>query len=181
MTKNTFIKKNGIYLIICVCILLIVIICFVTNTKQTIRIEYFYSNDIKDTDFLEPVKDTITDDLWTILNNKMNKEYPDLNFTEEKLKEFEGFITKEEINYYLTNKKFPWSIYVTDRFKQMLISSTGGDPNVNLDELINKLNQNFPNRYAYKQYIKSPAMSDSLTSDQYLIYSGEKPAPTRPP
>ena len=75
MTKNTFLKKNGIYLIICICILLIVMVCFISNNRHepyTIRSEGFNVFDlIKDTDYLEPVKEIITDDLWSILNNKM--------------------------------------------------------------------------------------------------------------
>ena len=181
MTKSTFIKKHGIYLIIC--ILLIVIICFcIYNTNKLNSEGFYFFGTIKDTDYLEPVKEIISDDLWTILNTKMNKEYPDLNFTEEKIKEYTGFITKEEINYYLSNNKFPWSNYVTIRFKELLISDSNKDPesktNIDPEAMVNNLMKNFPNRYAYKQYITSSSMKDSLTSDTYLIYSGEKPAPT---
>ena len=195
MTKNTFLKKNGIYLMIGMCILLLSIICLIannisnsnsnSNNLNTIKMEGFNMFDVtKDTDYLEPVKEIISDDLWSILNNKMNKEYPDLEITEEKLKEYTGFITKAEINYYLTNKKFPWSTYVKNRFTEMLIRtiSTSSDTESNIkitpDEMVNTMMQNFPNRYAYKQYINSPDMTENLTSEQYLIYSGEKPAPT---
>ena len=194
-TKNIFIKKNHIYLIICICILLIGMAYFITNnnnntnnntnTIKTIKREHFdVFAPIKDTDYLEPVKEIVSDDLWIILHNKMNKEYPDLQITEEKLREFTGFVTKKEINYYLTYKKFPWSTYVTNRFKEMIVSTiststdTESKTKINPDDMVNTMMQNFPNRYAFKQYIKSPAMTESLTSEQYLIYSGEKPAPT---
>jgi len=198
MIKNTFINKNGIYLMIGMCILLLSIVCLIANhsrnnrnrnnkhTSNTISREGFNMFDItKDTDYLEPVKETITDELWTILINKMNKEYPELEFTEEKIKEYTGFVTKAEINYYLSNNKFPWSNYVTNRFKELLTTSDNSDTEssakIEPDEMVKKMMQNFPNRYAYKQYVISSAMKDSLTSDIYLIYSGEKPAPTVKP
>ena len=179
MLKYTFIKKHGTYLIICISILLIVSLGFIEYNRyntNTLVVEGF--DDIKDTDYLEPPKDIISDDLWTILTNKMNKTTPDLNFTAEKLKSsYTNFINKEEINYFLDNGKFPWSKYVTNRFKEMLPSTVNGET-INKDDQVNKLMSNFPNRYAYKQYITSPDMKESLTSIQYLVYSGDKPAPT---
>ena len=187
--KFTFIKKHGINLIISICILLLIVITcvgiydFVIYNINKPRREVF--DDIKDTDYLAPVKEIISDDLWTLLTNKMNEENPDLQIRAEKLKEYTGFLTKEEINYYLFNNKFPWSTYVTTRFKKVL-TTPSADSNtesnettkdINPDEMVDKLMKNFPNRYAYKQYVTSAAMTDSLSSDIYRIYSGEKAGP----
>ena len=68
--KNTFINKNGIYLIIGMCILLLSIVCLIENNMRNIRNRHS-PNTIshegfdmfgitKDTNYLEPVKETIS-------------------------------------------------------------------------------------------------------------------------
>lgn len=181
MVKNTFIKKHTMYICICICILLIVMTCFILYNKN--RESFDIAKPIKDTDYLEPVKKNITDDEWNILYNKINKTYPELNLTLDKLKGYTtNFLTKDEINYYLKNNKFPWSKHVTTRFTELMTSATGDTQSTSkkLDpvEMVNNMMRIYPNRYAYKEYIKSVDMKEDLTLDPYLIYSGEKPAPT---
>lgn len=182
--KNHFIKKHTIYLIICICIciLLIIMSWFILYSKNRESFEDAKPvKPVKDTDYLEPVKKFLSDDEWNILYNKINKTYPEFNITLEKLKEYANFVTKDEVNFYLTNNKFPWSKHVTSRFTELMTSATGDSESkkkIDPVEMVNSMMKMFPNRYAYKQYITSVDMKEDLTLDPYLIYSGEKPAPT---
>jgi hypothetical protein len=179
MVKTTFIKKNTI-MCICICILLILMVMtwFILYKNK----ESFEEKVIKDTDYLAPATKPITEDEWNILYNKMMKTYPEFNMTLEKVKEYTNFVTKEEINYYLKNNKFPWSNHVTTRFTELMSKDTGDSENKNkkkIDpvEMVNNMIKMIPNRYAYKQYITSIDMKEDLASDPYLIYTGEKPVP----
>ena len=39
--------------------------------------------------------------------------------------------------------------------------------------------KDYPNRYAYSQYLLLPDMKESIIGDAYLIYSGEKSPPPK--
>ena len=114
----------------------------------------------------------------------MNNVNDTTDFSLEKIKDlYTNFITKEEINYYLKNNSFPWSSYVATRYKELLPKKTNEQPNSPEEQVI-KMMQYYPNRYAYRQYLLSPYMKESLESDAYLTYSGEKfitPTPTTTP
>ena len=172
----TFIKKHGIYLMIWFCILLLILSCFIIYRP----ISEGFADIIGDNEHLEPITKIINDDLWTILFNKMIKNNPTLQFSASQLKEaYSNFITKEEINYFLQNDKFPWSVYVTNRFKELLNDTVNGEK-VDIDEQSRQLMAIFPNRYAYNKYLLSPDMKEDLGKDPYMIYSGEKKLPTKP-
>ena len=167
-------KKNNINIGICLCIglLIIVISCIIYYNTF---IERFYST-VGNNDYLAPSKDNISDMMWTIIGNKMNAANDTEDFSLDKIKaRFSTFITKAEINYYLDHGTFQWSEYVKNRYKELLPVGNEDYPILDSpDEQITRLMTYYPNRYAYYQYLISPKMKESLTSDAYLIYSGEK-------
>ena len=181
--KYSFLSKYNIYLIICVIVIFIVIsYCIFYNPNIDSFKDSSNSSNISDTDFLAPSTDTISDMMWSILGNKMNKVNDTTDFTLEKIKDlYTNFITKEEINYYLENNNFPWSSYVASRYKELLPNKTNEQP-YSPDEQLIQMMKYYPNRYAYRQYLLSPDMKESIESVYYLTYSGEKfPTPTPTP
>lgn len=134
-------------------------------------------------EYMAPPTDNITDELWKILYNKMINvgSINDREFDKIKNK-YTNFITKEEISYYLDNGYFPWNSHVkkiiTDFINESITNS--GAPLVGtVEDLLNKQMSEMPNRYTYSQYLLMPMMKESITSDAYLIYSGDKAPPPK--
>jgi hypothetical protein len=199
--KFIFRKKNiiRIPLIIFIILLLICLIIIYNLYPYQYQYPYPYSYTEKFTDsmgeyeYMAPPTDNISEEMWKILFNKMrdtgaNKEDTKEDTKDEKdkdenedededlkidtlKKKFTNFITKEEIIYYVDNGIFPWNQYMKklflDSMKRNKIPKT-----INIDDLLKEEMEQLPNRYAYSQYLLSPNMKESLTSEAYLIYSG---------
>ena len=170
--KSIFIKKTIItplnfisILLLIVCIVCIVCIIYIICNPKIER----FKESIGDNQYLEPSDDEISDEMWNILVNKLNKVNKTTDFNFDKIKkEYTTFITKDEINDYLKNDSFQWSNYVRNKYKEML-------PPDSTDEQIDENMKYYPNRYAYYQYILSPNMKEDLKSSAYIKYSTPKP------
>ena len=170
-------NKKNICKNICKIILVIIIvyIIYVIFSNHNNNIERF----IDQYDNLAPVTQIISDVEWTILHNKIIKDNPMTDLTLESLKKkYTSFITKEEINYYLENGIFQWSEDVKSKYRTILPTELNG-VKVNLEEYLTNTMRTMPNRYAYNEYLQAPDIKESLLSDFYLIYTGEKPVPTK--
>ena len=181
--KSKVNKKCSIKLPILICkIILVIIIVYIIyvlfsnhNNNNNSNIEKF----IDQYDNLAPVTQIISDVEWTMLYNKIMKNNPTSDLTLESLKtKYTSFITKEEINNYLENGAFQWSEDVKNKYRTILPTEINGEK-VNMEELLTNTMGIMPNRYAYNEYLKSPDIKESLISDFYLIYTGEKPVPTK--
>ena len=171
------IKKHSIILplIICICIIILIMIINSYYEKFVILIGKY--------EFLAPVKDTINDDMWQLLYSKMIKNDvtemsnngSTIGVSIDSLKKtYTNFVTKKEINYYLENSIFPWNPYITKLFVDFISGIEEPPKNMTPDDLLKKNMKEMPARYAYSQYLLAPDMKESLKSDSYLIYNGEK-------
>ena len=132
-----------------------------------------YADAIADDKYLEQSVDEISDEMWQILVNKLNKANNTSDFNFDKIKkEYTTFITKEEIYYFLNNETFQWSNYVRTKYKEIL-------PPDSTDEQLDQIMKYYPNRYAYNQYLLSPDMKENLELPPYVLYS--KPTTTKAP
>ncbi len=192
--KSIISKKNTIKpQFICISILLILSVYFIYNTYQNqaqkqyqnqnphSSNEYFANLMINNYEYMAPPTDNITDELWKILYNKMINvgSINDKEFDKIK-KKFTSFITKEEISYYLDNGYFPWNTYVKNLMTNFIndsITNSGEAIAGTVEDLLNKQMSEMPNRYAYSEYLLIPTMKESISSDGYLIYSGDKEPP----
>lgn len=153
-------------IIICICIIILIVIINKYIEK--------FTEPIGNYDYMAPVTESISDEMWKILFNKMNKNGVTEGLSLDKLKStYTKFINKTEINYYLDNGIFLWNSYVKKLFIDF-ISSVKEPQTTSPEEQLNEMMKKYPNRYAYSQYLLSPDMKEKLTSDAYLIYSGEK-------
>jgi len=159
-----------ICIIICICIIILIYSFCKYNEHFTETINQY--------DYMEPITETISDELWTILFNKMKIIVPEeVNSIDILKKKYTNFITKAEISYYLDNGIFPWNLYVKKLFID-LISSIKEVQSSSPEEQLKDMMKENPNRYIYSQYLLIPDMKESIQGDAYLIYSGEKKLPT---
>ena len=172
-------KKNitlPIIIAIVISILLIVITYIIIYNHNSI-IERF-ADSIGQYDYMAPVTENISDELWKILINKMKAVGVTELFSLDEIKStYTNFVSKAEISYYLDNGIFPWNTYVTKLFTDFISNITQPQPG-STDDLVKQNMKDFPNRYAYSQYLLLPDMKESIIGDAYLIYSGEKVLPT---
>ena len=178
-TKKTNIKLPIIISIV-ISILFIVITYIIIYTPIINPIiERFEEDDSSGQyDYMAPVTETISDELWKILINKMKAVGVTELFSLDEIKStYTTFVSKAEISYYLDNGIFPWNTYVTKLFTDFISNITQPQPG-STDDLVKQNMKDFPNRYAYSQYLLLPDMKESIIGDAYLIYSGEKVLPT---
>jgi hypothetical protein len=180
--KSIFNKKNIIHLLKFIIILLI-IICFIIiyNLHQyQYPYEYKYAEKFTDSigqyEYMAPPTDTISEEMWQILFNKMSANGANKDDDEELTidtlkKKYKNFITKAEITYYVDKGFFPWNSHIKKIFLDTMKKNKIPD-NINIDDLLKEEMEQLPNRYAYSQYLLSPNMKESLTSEAYLIYTG---------
>ena len=155
-------------LIICICICIIILIVIINKYYEK------FTEPIGNYDYMAPVTESISDEMWQILYNKMNKNGATEGLSLDNMKStYTKFVNKTEINYYLDNGMFLWNPYVKKLFIDF-ISSVKEPQTTSPEEQLNEMMRKYPNRYAYSQYLLSPDMKEKLTSDAYLIYSGEK-------
>ena len=168
------------YLLLLILLLLIVICFFIVYHKN---IDGFDS----ETDYLAPSTDVISDELWTMLFNKMSKVItktdPEDPLTLDNIKQkFTNSITKAEINYYVQNSVFPWNQYVTTKYTDYIKKNiqaneevTGVKTNVNINDQVTSIMKQYSNRYAYKNYLTKPEFEaqENLNGKPYLAYSNE--------
>ena len=173
-------KKNitlPIIIAIVISILLIVITYIIIYNHNSI-IEKF-ADSIGQYDYMAPVTENISDELWKILINKMKAVGVTELFSLDEIKStYTNFVSKAEISYYLDNGMFPWNPYVTKLFTDF-ISTIKQEQNNSPDEIVKQNMKDYPNRYAYSQYLLLPDMKESISGDAYLIYTGEKPPPPK--
>ena len=159
-----------ICIIICICIIILIYSFCKYNEHFTETINQY--------DYMEPITETISDELWTILFNKMKSIVPEkVNSIDILKKKYTNFITKAEISYYLENGIFPWNLYVKNHFID-LISSIKESQSSSPEEQLKVMMKENPVRYVYSQYLLVPNMKENIQGDAYLIYSGEKKLPT---
>ena len=175
-------KKTNITLPIIIAIvisILFIVITYIIIYNHNPIIERFEEDDSSGQyDYMAPVTETISDELWKILINKMKAVGVTELFSLDEIKStYTNFVSKAEISYYLDNGIFPWNTYVTKLFTDFISNITQPQPG-STDDLVKQNMKDFPNRYAYSQYLLLPDMKESIIGDAYLIYSGEKVLPT---
>ncbi len=160
-------QNQTIILLIIICIIIILIVIINKYYEK-------FTDPIGKYDYMAPVTETITDEMWQILYNKMDKlNVPEVLSVDNIKKKYTNFITKTEIYYYLDNDKFQWNSYVTKLFIDLMSNSQ--DPSgISPEDSVKETMKIYPNRYAYNQYLLSPDMKEKLSGDAYLIYSGDK-------
>ena len=183
--KSIYRKKNTISLPISIFIIILLIISIYCIVYKSNQYPENFADPIGEFDFLAPVTETISDELWNILANNMNKVNDTQKYKVDKLKkDYTNFVTKDEISYYLENGIFPWIPHVKKVLVEAIMkNSKRSDSNtpqtISGDDIITRGTKESPNRYVYSQYLLMPNITENIKGDAYLIYSGEKPAPTK--
>ena len=170
--------KKNIKLPIIIAIVIIILLIVITYIIFYTTIIERFADSIGQYDYMAPVTENISDELWKILINKMKAVGVTELFSLDEIKStYTTFVSKAEISYYLDNGIFPWNTYVTKLFTDFISNITQPQPG-STDDLVKQNMKDFPNRYAYSQYLLLPDMKESIIGDAYLIYSGEKVLPT---
>jgi hypothetical protein len=177
-TKKTNIKLPLIIAIVISILFIVITYIIIYNHKPIIERFEEEEESIGQYDYMAPVTENISDELWHILINKMKAVGVTELFSLDEIKStYTNFVSKAEISYYLDNGMFPWNPYVTKLFTDFISNIT--QPQLgSTDDLVKQNMKDFPNRYAYSQYLLLPDMKESITGDAYLIYSGDKVLPS---